>query len=111
MIVLEYCLQQCPVKWLKMKVYDEKEIAVGCYMPAKKNVPICRKRKITVAVFAPAVGIMGEETVVPIDGTVRKFRKKDRKIANWYFRELCRLYKNGIANARDETREFSVRFE
>jgi hypothetical protein len=96
MIVLEYHLQQFGVKWLKLKVYDERQVAVGFYLPRKEKDARDLKRKITVAVFMPAVGLMGEQTVGMLASTVRKFKRKDRKIAQWYFRELCRAYKNGI---------------
>jgi hypothetical protein len=100
MIVLEYHLQQFGVKWLKLKVYDERQVAVGFYLPRKEKDAPDLKRKITVAVFTPAVGLMGEETVGMLASTVRKFKRKDRKIAQWYFRELCRTYKNGILEAQ-----------
>lgn len=111
MILLEYQLQKLKVNWLKMKIYDEKEIAVACYRPQKKSIPKNQKRKIVVAVFVPAISVNGDETAAPLEGTIRKFLKKDRKIADWYFRELCRLYKNGITHARDERREFSFGFD
>lgn len=104
MIVLEYHLQQFGVEWLKLKIYDGKQIAIGCYLPAKeKDVPD-RKRKIVVAVFTPAVGLTGEETAGMLAATVRKFRQKDRKIARWYFQELRRAYKNGVLETQTEHR-------
>jgi len=102
MIVLEYLLHGFRVKWLKLKVFEEREIAVGYYLPRKKKQT--RDRKITVAVFAPGVSMLGEEMVGMLPATVRKFKKEDRKIAHWYFRELCRAYKNGILEPQAEHR-------
>jgi hypothetical protein len=104
MIVLEYLLQEFRVKWLRLKIYEEHEIAVGYYLPRKSGKTRSRKQKITAAVFAPGVSMLGEEMVGMLPATVRKFKKEDRKIAHWYFRELCRAYKNGILEPLAEHR-------
>jgi hypothetical protein len=104
MIVLEYHLEQFGVEWLKLKIYDEKQIAIGYYLPLKENEIPDRKREITVAVFTPAVGLMGEEMAGMLAATVRKFRQKDRKIAHWYYQELRRAYKNGVLETQTEHR-------
>jgi len=96
MSVLEINLMQLEVKWLWLRINDEKNIAIGCYIPMKNSSMRKRKRPITVSVFTHGIGLFGDEIATPLLGTVRKFRKTEKKIAQWYFRELCRSFKNGL---------------
>ena len=103
MSVLELSLMQLDVKWIWLKIYDEKNIAVGCFIPKKSGSIQERKRPITVIAFTYGVSMYGEEISTPLLATERKFRKSEKKIAEWYFRELCRSLKNGILQeTRDE---------
>lgn len=80
-------------EWIKLKKYDEHQIAVCMYHPNTEE-----KTKVVVQAFR------GFEEDFPgpyfrvqsLAFTERKFRKKDRRIAKWYFKELCRSLKNGI---------------
>jgi hypothetical protein len=83
-------------------MYDDKNIAIGCFVPKKNGSIQERKRPITVLAFTYGVSMYGEEVAIPLMATERKFRKSEKKIAQWYFRELCRVLKNGILQ---ETRE------
>ncbi len=96
MKLLAELLQDFGVKWLKLKIYDEKQIAIGYFQGLDAEGKPAMNGEITVAVFRPAVDLTGEETVGMPMATVRKFRKKDRKIAHWYYRELKKAYKNGV---------------
>ena len=103
MSVLELSLMQLPVKWIWLKIYDEKNIAIGCFVPKKSESIQERKRPITVIAFTYGVSMYGEEISTPLPGTERKFRKSEKKIAQWYFRELCSSLKNGLLlETRDE---------
>jgi hypothetical protein len=93
---LELSLMQLEVKWIWLKIYEDKNIAVGCFVPKKNGSIQERKRPITVLAFTYGVSMYGEEVATPLMATERKFRKSERKIAQWYFRELCRVLKNGI---------------
>lgn len=81
-------------EWIKLKKFDEHQIAVCLYHPMTEE-----KNKFVVQAFRG----LGEDS--PFQGhirvqslvfTERKFKKKDRKIAWWYFKELCSSLKNGI---------------
>jgi len=103
MSVLELSLMQLPVKWIRLKIYDEKNIAIGCFVPKKSESIQEKKRPITVIAFTYGVGMYGDEISTPLPGTERKFRKSEKKIAQWYFRELCSSLKNGLLlETRDE---------
>ena len=96
MSVLELSLMQLDVKWIRLKIYEDKNIAIGCFVPKKSGSIQERKRPITVIAFTYGVSMYGEEISTPLLATERKFRKSEKKIAEWYFRELCRSLKNGI---------------
>jgi hypothetical protein len=107
MSLLEYHLMQLEAKWLWLKINDEKNIAIGCYIPKKSNSVRKRKRSLTVIAFTSGIGPFGEDLLSTIPATERKFRKNEKKIAQWYFRELCRSLKNGILQEkRDENKPF-----
>jgi hypothetical protein len=80
-------------EWIKLKKYDEHQIAVCMYHPNTEE-----KKKIIVQAFR------GFEEEFPthyfrvqsLGFTERKFKKKDERIAKWYFKELCKSLKNGI---------------
>lgn len=103
MSVLELSLMQLPVKWIRLKIYREKNIAIGCFVPKKSESIEEKKRPITVIAFTHGISLYGEEISTPLPETERKFRKSEKKIAQWYYRELCRSLKNGILlDASDE---------
>ena len=107
MSVLELSLMQLEVKWIRLKIYEKKNIAIGCFVPKKSESIQERKRPITVIAFTYGVGMYGDEISTPLPATERKFRKSEKKIAQWYFRELCRSLKNGILpDMRDEKKPF-----
>ena len=96
MSALELSLMQLDVKWIRQKIYVDQNIAICCFVPKKSGSIQERKRPITVIAFTYGVGMYGDEISTPLTGTERKFRKSEKKIAQWYFRELCRSLKNGI---------------
>ncbi len=78
-------------QWIKLRMYEEHGIAVCMYHPDTEEA-----HKIFVVAFrgsrTPFYGIQ----IGSIPGTERRFRAKEKKIARWYFRELCRYLKEGI---------------
>jgi len=107
MSVLELSLMQLEVKWIRLKIYEKKNIAIGCFVPKKSKSIQERKHPITVIAFTYGVGMYGDEISTPLPATERKFRKSEKKIAQWYFRELCCSLKNGILpDMRDEKKPF-----
>lgn len=96
MKLFEDHLRDWGVEWLRLKIYSEKQIAIGYFLPQKIKGNPDMKRDITVAVFRPSIDLMGQETIGMPMATMREFRKKDRKIAHWYYKELRRAYKNGV---------------
>jgi hypothetical protein len=93
---LELHLMQIPVKWVRLKIYNEKNIAVGFFIPKMSESVQDKKRPLNVIAFSYWINMWGEEIFTPLMATERKFRKKERKIARWYFRELCQSLKNGV---------------
>ena len=93
---LELHLMQIPVKWVRLKIYNEKNIAVGLFIPKMSESVQDKKRPLNVIAFSYWINMWGEEIFTPLMATERKFRKKERKIAQWYFRELCQSLKNGV---------------
>ena len=75
-------------KWYKLKVYDEHNIAVGCFV---SHYSAKDKIRVVVISFNPDWG-----TIQEISETIRSFKKKDKKIAYWYFYQLCKLWRRGI---------------
>jgi hypothetical protein len=103
MSAFELSLMQLDVKWIRLKIFEKKDIAVGCFVQKKSGSIQERKRPITVIAFTYGVSMYGEEISTPLLATERKFRKNEKKIAQWYFRELCCSLKNGILqDIRDE---------
>jgi len=82
------CEQFVARKWYKLKVYDEYNIAVACFIS-----PHSVKDKISVAVLSYN---SDECYIQEISETRRSFKKKERKIAYWYFQQLCKLWRKGI---------------
>jgi hypothetical protein len=85
-------LQVNAEEWIKLKLFEEHQMAVCMYHP------ITEENRIVVQAFR---GFQVEFPCpyIRIDAlacTKRKFRKKDRRIARWYFKELCRSLKDGI---------------
>jgi len=107
---LELNLMQIPVKWIRLKIYNDKNIAIGLFIPKMSESIQDKKRPLNVIAFSYGVDMWGEELFTPLVETERKFRKKDKKIAQWYFRELCRSLKNGILqNTGDEKKAMERR--
>ena len=87
-------LEDPEVEWIKLKVFDDHDIAVGLYQ--NRNT-ISGRIHVSVYRFSK-VEFMGGEglNTETLPGTKRSFKKRDLKIAKWYFRELCRSFKDGI---------------
>ena len=91
-------LQMNAEEWIKLKLFEEHQIAVCMYRP------ITEKRRIIVQ------AVRGFQVEYPcpyirIDSlavTERKFRIKDWRIARWYFKELCRSLMSGIVVEEDQ---------
>ena len=85
-------LQVNAEEWIKLKLFEKHQMAVCMYHP------ITEENRIVVQAFR---GFQVEFPCpyIRIDSlacTERKFRKRDRRIARWYFKELCRSLKDGI---------------
>jgi len=79
---------------VKLKQFDEPRIAVDLYYPTTEE-----QNKLLVQAFQGIeedFPLQGRFRVRSLAGTERKFKKKDRKIAWWYFKKLSRMLKNGI---------------
>ena len=86
-------------KWIKMKKFEESQIAVGMYQP------ITEEKKFVVQAFRAhkeECPLGSYLKIQSLEVTERKFRKKDRRIARWYFKELCRSLKGGISVEEDQ---------
>ena len=92
---LEETLRSDPLRtWMKLRVFSDQTIAVGWYRYRGE-----KQSSTTVCIFtASTVCWMGgrDLSVNIIEETVRKFRKNQRGTAKWYFKELCRAFKDGI---------------
>jgi hypothetical protein len=79
-------------QWIRLKIYDEHGIAVCMYHPDTEEA-----HKIFVMAFQVVEAVpLHRFCVRSMACTERKFRGKEKKIAKWYFRELCRYLKHGI---------------
>jgi hypothetical protein len=80
-------------EWIKLKMYEEKQIAICMYHPDTEE-----RKKIIVQAFRASEEDFPNHhfNIQSFVVTERKFKKKDGKIAKWYFKELCRSLKNGI---------------
>lgn len=105
MSMLEETLLDFNVKWIKLKIFPKKNIAVGCYRPQKGRATGKKHRGIIVDAFVSRVGPFGEEMAAPLPATERKFRKTEKEIALWYFQELCDTFKNGILQGKHDERK------
>ena len=85
-------LQVNAEEWIKLKLFEEHQMAVCIYRPIteKKRIVVQAVRGFQVEFPCPFIRIDS------LAGTERKFRKKNWKIARWYFKELCRSLKDGI---------------
>lgn len=84
------------VEWIRLKIFDESNIAIGCYRNKKSHATRKKKGTVTVGAFIPGVGPLDNETVASLPTTERKFRKSEKEVALFYFQELCRTFKDGI---------------
>jgi len=90
-------------EWIKLKMFDEHQIAVCMYHP------ITEKNKLVVQAFQgvkEGLTCFGEIRVQSLTSTERKFRKKDRRIARWYFKELCKSLRDGIVIRENQRKRF-----
>jgi hypothetical protein len=85
-------------EWIKLKLFEEHQMAVCMYHPIteEKKIVVQAVRGFQVEVPCPFIRIDS------LAGTERKFRKKDRRIARWYFKELCRSLNGGILAEEDQ---------
>jgi hypothetical protein len=80
-------------EWIKLKMFERHQIAVCMYHPwadKKKFVVQAFRGREEESCMGPFLRILS------IPFTEKKFRRKDIKIAKWYFRELCRSLKDGV---------------
>ena len=82
------------IEWIKLKVFDDHNIAVGLYRHR-----YAKMGRIHVAVYRfrneEFMGLEMENTDL-MPGTKQSFKKRDLKIARWYYKQLCKSFKNGI---------------
>ena len=87
-------LEDTETEWIKLKVFDDHDIAVGMYQNRKT---ITGRIHVSVHRLSKEEFFGGEMLNIEIlPGTKKSFKKRDLKIAKWYFKELCRAVKNGI---------------
>jgi hypothetical protein len=100
-------LQVNAAEWIKLKLFEEHQIAVCMYCPTteENRIVVQAVRGFQVEFPCPYIRIDS------IDSTERKFRKKDRRIARWYFKELCRSLKEGILIQTDTKDRFKRRWK
>lgn len=106
MSMFEQSLLDFDVEWIRLKIYDKSNIAIGCHRRRIIRAPKNKQRLITVEAFVKGVSPFGNETAASLPGTERKFRKTEKQIAMWYYRELCRTFKHGIIQAKHENKPF-----
>ena len=102
---LEETLLDYNVEWIRLKIFHKQNIAVGCYLHKKGRATGKKQRVITVDAFISRVSPFGEEIADSLPATERKFRKTEKEIALWYFRELCHTFKNGIFEGKKDERK------
>lgn len=81
------------IEWIKIKVFNDHNLAVG--LNRNKNV---KTGQVNVSVYRMNIGEFKGffDLIEALPGTKRSFKKRDIKIAKWYYRELCEAFKNGI---------------
>ena len=81
-------------EWIKLKVFDDHNIAVGLY---RNRHTITGRIHVSVFRFCKEE-FMGEEMLSTeiLPGTKQSFKKRDLRIARWYYKQLCKSFKNGI---------------
>jgi hypothetical protein len=87
-------LEDPEIEWIKLKVFDDHNIAVGLYRNRRTmadRIHVSAYRFSTEEFFGEEMQHAG---VLP--GTKRSFKKRDLKIARWYYKQLCKSFKNGI---------------
>ena len=104
--MFEENLLELDVEWIRLKIYEKNNIAIGSYRHKKHRAIGKRNRSIYVVAFVSGPGLYGTETANEIPGTEQKFRKNEKVIAEWYFRKLCRTLKKGIIQGKQENRPF-----
>ncbi|WAC05121.1 MAG: hypothetical protein OS112_00405 [Methanoregula sp.] len=87
-------LEDPEIEWVKLKVFDDHNVAVGLY---RSRNTMTGRVHVSAYRFSTEE-FLGEEMqqadVLP--GTRRSFKKRDLKIARWYYKQLCKSFKNGI---------------
>ena len=105
--MLEMLLMDFDVEWMRIKIYEKSNIAIGCYRCRKSRAIVKQNRSITIVAYIPRVGPYGNDIAAEIPGTEQKFRKNEIEIAQWYFRKLCRTLKKGVLQGtRKENKPF-----
>ena len=96
-------------EWIKLKKFDEHQIVVCIYHPMTEE----RKKFVVQAYRGLEEDILFEPhvRVQSLAFTERKFKRKDKKIAKWYFKELCKLFKHGILVNEGMNRQPSGRWD
>lgn len=100
--MFEESLLELDVDWIRLKIYEKNNIAIGSYRHKKHRAIEKRNHSIYVVAFVSGPGLFGSERAIEIPGTEQKFRKNEKEIAEWYFRKLCRALKNGIIQGKQE---------
>lgn len=78
--------------WVKLCIISDHNIAIGWYRNSGEKPPTT-----TVCVFtATHESWLEGFSIKQMEGTTRIFRRRQRKIARWYYKELCRSFKDGI---------------
>jgi len=92
----ESILDDPETEWIKLKIFDDHDIAVGIYR---------NRRSITGRIYVSVyrfskIELLGGELqtteVMELPGISQSFKKHDLKIARWYYKQLCKSFKNGI---------------
>ena len=93
------------IEWIKIKVFNDHNLAVG--LNRNKNV---KTGQVNVSVYRMNIGEFKGffDLIEALPGTKRSFKKRDMKVAKWYYHELCEAFKNGILMS-NESRTTSPR--
>jgi hypothetical protein len=82
------------IEWIKLKIFDEHNLAVGLYRTRHT-----RTGRIFVSVYRFSKEVFMDcetQSAEVLPGTSQSFKKRDLKIARWYYKQLCKSFKDGI---------------
>jgi len=79
-------------RWIKFKRLNDHSIVICCFTSHIEN----RIKIITGAYMFTIELAWAMVHLETVDYTIKLFNKKDKKIAKWYFKQLCKYFQYGI---------------